>query len=98
MPGNICSESHKNHIFFFGEVMQTLWSDGLKFDVLLLVTGDTLHLKRAAEGLSVSYPKLMLVTCTAYALHSFCETVHVLYPYAKKLVVDEEEIFGHRQL
>lgn len=24
MPGNICSESHKNHIFFFSEAMQTL--------------------------------------------------------------------------
>jgi hypothetical protein len=40
----------------FNEAMQTLWPDGVKFDNVLLVVTDA-----AAEGLSVSYPKLIHV-------------------------------------
>jgi hypothetical protein len=86
------NHTHKKHIFF-SETGQILWSEGLKFDVFLLVTDDTPHLKISAEGRSVSYPKLILVIWTAHALHSVCETVRSLYPYAKKLVANEEKIF-----
>jgi hypothetical protein len=36
------------------EAMQTLWPDGVKLDVLLLVTDAPPYMKKAAEGLSVS--------------------------------------------
>jgi hypothetical protein len=45
------------------------------------------------EGLSVSYPKLIHVTCTAYALHRVYETIRVLYPNVDKLVGNGQKIF-----
>jgi hypothetical protein len=71
----------------FNEAMQTLWPHGVKFDVLLLVTDAAWYLKKAAEGLSVSYPKLI------HALHSVCETIPVLYPNVDKLVANWRKIF-----
>jgi hypothetical protein len=48
----------------FNEAMQTLWPDGVKFDdVLLLDTDVPRYMKIAEEGLSVSYPKLIHITC-----------------------------------
>jgi hypothetical protein len=65
------------HVFI--EVMQTLWPDGMKFDMLLVTYVSAIH-DKAAEGLSVSYPKLMPVRCVVHALHGVCETVQVIYP------------------
>jgi hypothetical protein len=50
-------------------------------------------MKKAAEGLSVGYIKLIHVTCVAHALHSVCETIRVLYPNVDKLVANGEKIF-----
>jgi hypothetical protein len=50
-------------------------------------------MKKAAEGLSVSLPKLMHVTCVVHALHSVCEAIHVLYPNVDKLVANGKKIF-----
>ena len=38
---------------------------------------------KAGEGLSVSYPKMIHVTCVAHALHRVCETIRVLIIYFK---------------
>jgi hypothetical protein len=51
------------------------------------------YMKQAAEGLSVSYPKLIQVTCLAHALHRVCEIISVLYPNVKKLVANGKKIF-----
>jgi hypothetical protein len=73
--------NHTTTARVFNEAVQTLWPDGVKFDiVLLLVTDATPHMKNAAEELSVSFSKLILihVMCVAHALHRVCETICVL--------------------
>jgi hypothetical protein len=74
----------------FIEAMQTQWPEGVKFDVLLLVTDVAQYMKKA--GLSVSYPKLMHVTCVVHALHRVCKTICVLYPNVDKLVANGKKI------
>jgi hypothetical protein len=66
----------------------------VKFDdVLLLVTDAAPYMKKTAEGLSVSYPKLIHVTCVVHALHRVCEIIRVLYPNVDKLVANGKKIF-----
>jgi hypothetical protein len=65
----------------------------MKYDVLLLVTDTAPYIKKAAEGLSESYPELIHVTCVARALHRVCETIRVLYPNVDKLVANGKKIF-----
>jgi hypothetical protein len=78
----------------FNEAMQTLWPHGVKLgNALLLVTDAACYVKKAAEGLSVSYPKLIHVTCVVHALHRVCETIPVLYPNVDKLVANGKKIF-----
>jgi hypothetical protein len=48
---------------------------------------------KAAEGLSVSCPKLIHVTCVAHALHRVRETIPVLYPNVDKLVANGKNNF-----
>jgi hypothetical protein len=89
MQGNVCNESYNNN-----EAKQTLWPDGVKFDnVLMLVTDAAPYMKKAAEGLSVSYPKLIHVTRIVHALHRVCGTIRVLYPNVDKLVANGKKIF-----
>jgi hypothetical protein len=64
--------------------MQTLWPSGVKF--VGLVTDAALYMKKTAEGLLVSYPRLIRVTFVAHALHRVCETIRMLYPNLDKLV------------
>jgi hypothetical protein len=86
-----------NHITVagvFNEAMQTLWPDGVKFgSVLLLVTDTAPYMKKAAEGLSASYPELIHVPRVAHALHRVCETIRVLYPNVDKLIANGMKIF-----
>jgi hypothetical protein len=49
--------------------------------------------KKAAEGLSVSYPKLIHITCVAHALHRVYEIICVLYPNVDKFVANGKKIF-----
>ena len=46
---------------------------------------------KAGEGLSVSYPKMIHVTCVAHALHRVCETIRVLYPNVDKLIANAKK-------
>jgi hypothetical protein len=50
-------------------------------------------MKKAAEGLSVSHPKLIHATCAVHALHKVCETISVLYPTVDKFAANEKKIF-----
>jgi hypothetical protein len=77
----------------FNEAMKTLWSDGVRFDVLLLVTDPTPHKKEAVHGLSVSCPKLIHVTRAVHALRNVCETIRVLDLHRDKLMVNVKKIF-----
>jgi hypothetical protein len=52
--------------------------DGMKFH-LLPVTNAQWHIKIQVEGLSVSYPKIMHITCIVNALHRVYKTIHVHY-------------------
>jgi hypothetical protein len=50
-------------------------------------------MKKAAERLSVSYTKLIHVTCVTHALHRVCETIRALYPNVDKLVANGKKNF-----
>jgi hypothetical protein len=76
---------HTTRAHVFNEAMQTLWPDGVKFDVLLLVTDAAKYIKKSAEGLSVSYLRLRHVTCVAYALHRVCGTIRVFYSKCRQV-------------
>jgi hypothetical protein len=75
----------------FTKAMQTLWpvKSGSRF---LLVTNVTPIMGKAAEGLSVSCPKLIHVTCVANALHRVYGVVLVLYPNVYKVVANGREV------
>jgi hypothetical protein len=74
--------------------MQTLWPDGVKFDNLLLLVADAVQwIKKATEGLAVSYPKQTHVTGVAHALDRVYETIPVLYPDVNKLAANGKKIF-----
>jgi hypothetical protein len=62
----------------FNEAMKTLWSGGVRFDMLLTLTYLPPHKKEAAQGLSVSYLKLIQLTCAIHVLRSVYETVREL--------------------
>jgi hypothetical protein len=49
--------------------------------------------EKAAEELSVRYPKLIYFMCVAHALHRVFETIHVLYPNVYKLKLNGKKIF-----
>jgi Gpi18-like mannosyltransferase len=75
----------------FNEATQILWPDGVKFH-LLPVTNAQLYMKIQAEGLSVSYPKIICVMHVVNALHRVYETIHVLYINLEKLVANGKKI------
>jgi hypothetical protein len=56
----------------------TLSPDGVKFH-LLSVTHAQLYMKTEAEGLSVSYCKIIYATSVVNVTHRVCKTIHVLY-------------------
>jgi hypothetical protein len=86
--------SHTTVAHAFDEAMQALCTHGVKFDnVLLLVTHAKPHTKKATADSTMSYPKLIHVTCVAHAFHNVSETVHVLYPNAGKLVASGQKMF-----
>jgi hypothetical protein len=86
--------NHTTIASVFNKAKQTLWPDGVKFyNVLMLVTDATPYMKKAAEELSVSYPKLIHVTRIVHALHRVCGTIRVLYPNVDKLVANGKKIF-----
>jgi hypothetical protein len=71
-----------------------VWPDGVKFDVLLLVSDAQHHTrKNKKKGLSVSYPKLIHDMCVVHALQRVCETICVLYPNLDNLVANGKKIF-----
>jgi hypothetical protein len=71
------------------EAMRTLWPDGVKLDIaLLLVTEAVPYMQQAAERLPASYPKLIQAMCVADVLHRVSETLRVLYQNADKLVTN----------
>jgi hypothetical protein len=49
---------------------------------------------KAAEGLSVSYPRLIHVMCVAHALHRVCEAICVLYKNLDYLEANGKKIFA----
>jgi hypothetical protein len=50
-------------------------------------------MRKVAEGLPVSYGKLVHVTYVEHDFHGFCEKEHVLYPNVNKLVTNGKEVF-----
>lgn len=93
-----CREmSASNHVTvarLFNESLQLLWPNGIKFDnVLLLLTDAAPYMKKAAEGLSVSFPNMIHVTCIVHGLHRVCEQVRSLYPEVDTLISNGKKVF-----
>lgn len=78
----------------FTEAMQALWADSVKSDNMLFpVTDAAPCMKKPAQGISVSYRKLIHFTCVAYALHRVCETIRVHYPKVRKSLANRKKMF-----
>ena len=78
----------------FNDAMHILWPGGVKYDNLLLLLIDAApYMIKAGEGLSVSYPKMIHVTCVAHTLHRVRETISVLYPNVDKLIANAKNVF-----
>ena len=74
--------------------MHILWPHGVKYDnVLLLLTDAAPYMIKAGEELSVSYPKMIHVTCVAHAQHRVIETIRMLYPNVDKLIANARKVF-----
>jgi hypothetical protein len=65
--------------------MQTLWTSGVKSDVLLQVTKAAPYVVKTAQGTSVSHRKLIHVTCVLHHLHRVCETMRVVLFKCRKV-------------
>ena len=50
-------------------------------------------MKKAAEALCISDPKLIHVICVAHALHRVCETIQFLYPNMDRLLLNGKKMF-----
>jgi hypothetical protein len=71
--------NHTKTARVFYEAAQTLWSDFLIVDnMLLLVTDATLYMTKSEDELSLIYAELLRVMLVEYALYRICITVHVL--------------------
>jgi len=75
---------HTNHFTIaklFNDSLTLLWPSGIKFEnVLLLVSDAAAYMVKAANGLSVLFPKMIHITCVAHGLHRVAEKIRVLYP------------------
>ena len=60
--------------------------------MLIFVTDAESYMKKAAETLCVSYPKMIHVTCCACASYSV-RTIRSLYPNIDKLVSNGKKVF-----
>lgn len=90
----ISASNHVTMARLFNESLQLLWPIGVKFDnVLLLLTDAAPYMKKAAEGLSVSFPNMIHVTCIVHGLHRVCEQVRALYPEVDKLISNGKKVF-----
>jgi hypothetical protein len=68
-----------------------MWTDGVKFNVLLLLA-DTVLYMRTTAALSVNYPKKTHATCVAHVLYDFCRTTHMFHPNMHKILKDSKEL------
>jgi hypothetical protein len=87
---NISALNRTNIAQVFGETMQTLWPDVVKFgEVLFFVTDATSYMKLTSEGLSVKYHKLINVAYVVQGWRIICE----ICPNVGKLVANGEKTF-----
>ena len=85
--------NHTTVACVFNDAMHILWPGGVKYDNVLLLTDAAPYMIKAGEGLAVSYPKMIHVTCVAHALHRVCETIRVLYSNVDKLIANAKKSF-----
>ncbi|PSN53697.1 hypothetical protein C0J52_02227, partial [Blattella germanica] len=82
----ISASNHVTMARLFNESLQLLWLTGEKFGNVLLLLTDSAPYMKAAEGLSVSFPNMIHVTCIVHGLHRVCEQVRALYLEVDKLI------------
>jgi hypothetical protein len=78
----------------FDSAMNLLWPDKVEQEnVPLFLSGAALYMIKAEKALQLLYPKMMLVTCLAHALHIVAEEVHGSYPEVDKLIANGKKVF-----
>lgn len=78
----------------FVNAMQLLWPEAVKHErVLLFVTDAASYMQKAANGLSVLFPKMVHVTCVAHGLHRVCEEIRNIFPDVNSLISNAKKIF-----
>ena len=86
--------NHSTISQLFHKSLSLLWPDGVQYeDVLLFLTDAAPYMCLAAEGLKLTFPKMIHLTCLAHGLHRVAEKIRILYPQVNKLISNVKKIF-----
>lgn len=78
----------------FNEAMAVLWPGGIRYDkLLLLLTDGAPYMLLAANGLRVSYPKMLHFTCASQAVQRVAETVRGQFRNVDLLISAGKKVF-----
>ncbi|XP_003741646.1 uncharacterized protein LOC100899549 [Galendromus occidentalis] len=78
----------------FTNALSLLWPTGIKHErVLLFISDAAPYMKKAGNGLSVLFPKMIHVTCLAHAVHRVCEEIRVSFPEVDSLIANVKKVF-----
>lgn len=61
--------------------------------VLLLVTDAAGYMLKAFKSLSITYPKMIHITCLAHGLSRVAEQVRAEFPLVNSYISDEKRVF-----
>jgi len=90
----LCSTNANTIAKFFDESINIFGLRILhKEDILLFVTDAAPYMIKAANGLTILYPKLMHITCLAHALHRVSEEIRRHFPNVDSLIANCKKIF-----
>ena len=96
-PHNSCPLEKTNHSTIsklFYKSLSLLWPDGVQYeDVLLFLTDAAPYMCLAAEGLKLTFPKMIYLTFLAHGLHRVAEKIRILNPQVNKLISNVKKIF-----
>jgi hypothetical protein len=72
--------SHTTISKLFDKALFSLWSNGIKQDVILHVTDAAPYMVKAAKSIQALYSKIVHITCLAHSLHRVCEKIREKFP------------------
>lgn len=78
----------------FLDSLTLLWPNGIQYeDVLLFVTDSASYMNAAADGLKISFPKMIHLTCLAHGFHRVTELIRDSFPQVNLLISNVKKIF-----